>query len=332
MRPIEPAEARAVLSNNVSEDVLNEVLAYEPTSIPAEQWAGLRAFCLGLLPYLTPVSAEAFRKQMQALLKFLTWAQRYGYPLDVDVLFTKDMVESWRDIAHKEVARGESTMTGRTVGDYVWRLHGIGPLLNPDGGWPARRSDLEGRSSAHLRGPYTDEELALFDDAIATMRPGASRDRAQAFMTMGLGFGPQPGEYRVLRTSHIRVIDGLVWVAVPGERSRLVPVAEPHGDELLRMRAIDPDAPMANIAKGKNALMRAARSTRLGAKVPTLSPQRLRTTWMVDRLRAGVDPRLMFEWSGLNSMENLPDLVSYLPPPDESASLTAMFSNPRRPS
>lgn len=94
VRPIEPAEARAVLSNYVSGEVLNEVLAYEPTSIPAEQSADLRVFCLGLMPYLTPVSAEAFRKQMQGLLKFRRWAQKCGYPLDVEVLFTKEMVES----------------------------------------------------------------------------------------------------------------------------------------------------------------------------------------------------------------------------------------------
>lgn len=330
MRPIEPSEARAVLSNYVSEEVLDEVLAYEPTSISAEQWEGLRAFCLGLLPFLMPVSTEAFRKQMQALLKFLTWAQTCGYPLDVEVLFTKDLVETWRDVAHKEAAQVGSKMTGRTVGDYVGRLHGLGPLLNPDGGWPPRHSDLEGRSSSHLRRSYTDDELELFVEAISTMPQGRSRDTAEAFLTIGLGFGPRPREYRVLRTSHIRVVEGQVWVAVPGDRERLVPVAKPHDEALLRMRAIDPDAPMAQVAEGKNALARAARSTRLGAKAPTLSPQRLRTTWMVDRLRAGVDPRLMFEWSGLNSMENLPDLVSYLPPPDESASLAAMFTNPRR--
>ena len=194
MRPIEPGEARAVLSHYLTDEVLDEVLAYEPTSVSAEQWGQMRAFCLGLLPYLTPVSTEAFRKQMQPLLKFLGWARTCGYPLQVEVLFTKEMVETWRDVAYKDAASRKPTIKKKTVTDYVSRLRQMGPRLNPDGEWPPQASDVDGGVKRHLRGPYTDEEIALFEDAIATMPAGPSREQARAFMAMGLGFGPQPGE------------------------------------------------------------------------------------------------------------------------------------------
>lgn len=329
MRPIEPAEASAVLSNYVSEEVLDGVLKYEPDSVSPDQWATLRSFCLGLVPLLTPVSTEAFRKQIQPLLKFLTWAQRSGFPLRLESLFTAEQVETWRDVAYKDANSARPSIKKETVTDYVSRLRQMGPRLNPDGGWPPEVGDVDGGVKRHLRDPYSDDDIALFADAVSTMPAGVSRQRAEAFLTMGLGFGPTPGEYRVLRTSHIKVLDDEVWIAVPGDRARLVPVATPQADALLRMRAKEPDAPMSVIAEGKNGLAQAARSTRLGAKVPTLSPQRLRTTWMVDRLRAGVDPRLMFEWAGLASMESLPDLVSFLPSPDGGASLARMRVDPR---
>ena len=330
MHPIQSTEAPGVLSNYLSEEVLDSVMAYQPDSISADQWNALRGFTLGLLPLLRPVSEDAFRKQMQPLLKFLMWTYTSGYTLKVESAFTAERVETWREVAFKEVSSKHSTVTETTVGDYVSRLRSMGRLINPDGGWPPVAGDIPGGVKRHLRAPYTDAEVVMLRQAVATMPAGLARDKAHVFLTVGLGFGPQPGEYRHLLTSHITVASDGIWVAIPGKRARLVPVANPHINDLVRLKAMQPDGPLIPVTDNPNSLSRTVKALRLGEKAPSLSPQRLRTTWMLDRLRAGVDPRPLFEWAGLATLNGLQDLLSYMPEAEVGPSVSAMRLAVRR--
>jgi hypothetical protein len=326
-------ELEAVLSG-LPTDVVETVLDYTPVSVSEEEWASIRPFLVSALPPLEPQTVDAVKKHLYPLLAFASWGLAEGIPLTIGSLFVAENVETWREVAHRRAKSGggrSGRMSTGTVSDYVSRLRWMGPILNPVGHWPPTPGAIPGGVKRHLRGQYTDDEVRTLDRLVGTLRPGRQRDLAESVLVCGLGFGPQPGELLRLEAGClVERADGLS-VAVYGDRPREVPVGEAWADRLRRIAAQSGGNRLVPVAASKNALTHALKSLQLGPDAPLLSPARLRTTWMVDRLRAGADPRvLLLDWAGLTSLSNLPDLVSHLPGPDRDASLAVARLDPRR--
>lgn len=314
--------------------VIETALNYQPVSVSAEQWAAIRPFLVSALPPLEPQTVDAVKKHLSPLLAYGAWGLEAGIPLTLDAMFMAENVETWREVAHARAKRhggSSGRMSTGTVSDYVARLRWMGPILNPAGHWPPVPGVIKGGVKRHLRGPYSDDEITTLSMLVATMRPGRQHLLAQAVLTCGLGFGPQPGELLTLTASSLREGDDGLWISIEGERRREVPVADPWADRLRRLAGQASEGPLLPVGASKNALGDALKALQLGPNAPLLSPNRLRTTWMVDRLREGVDARvLLLEWAGLTTLQNLPDLMSHLPGPDLEASLAAARINPRR--
>lgn len=308
------------------DDVVSRALVYKPQSISDAVWEAIRPLLLEALAELNPPSVTSFYRDTRGMLPFLTWCHLRGFALDRAVVFHPEHIETWSDWAHDEVEAKRSKLTKSTVTDYTTLLRRLGPKLNPGAPWPPRSSRVPGGVKKGLRACYTDAEVALLDRSIAKMPEGDRKRLAVGTIAMGLGFGPQVAEAQEFRGRDVLATSEGVFARINGKNERLVPVSEPWATRLTELADLYPDEPFIKIAEGRNAYANAARSINLGRGVPAISPQRMRTTWMVDRLRVGVDARQLRDWAGLESLSFLLDMTTFLPEQDDEVALAAMFA------
>ncbi len=308
------------------DDVVSRALVYKPQSISDAVWEAIRPLLLEALAELNPLSVTSFYRDTRGMLPFLTWCHLRGFALDRSVVFHPEHIETWSDWAHDEVEAKRTRLTKNTVTDYASLLRRLGPKLNPDAPWPPRASRVPGGVKKGLRTNYSDAEVVLLDRGIAKMPDGDRKRLAVGTLAMGLGFGPQVAEAQKFRGRDLLATSEGVFAQIHGKNERLVPVSEPWATRLTELALLYPDEPFVKITDGRNAYANAARSINLGKGVPAVSPQRMRTSWMVDRLRAGVDPRHLRDWAGLESLSFLLDMTEFLPEQDDATALAAMLA------
>lgn len=301
------------------------LLAYRPEAVSNAMWSAIRGDVLQALVRADLKSGESARKSLPALLHFTSWAYTCGLLGDREDFFTPENVEAWREVAARDAHLSNGVLSLGSVADHVSRLRQMGPRVNPHGNWPPKAGKVDGGIRRRLRGPYTDTEVQDWRKAVLTAPNSARRTAAQGFMGLGFGAGLAPRELVLMTSAMVcEEPDGL-WVEVPGPRARRVPVAAPWNALLLHAaRARASESTLLSIPDSKNGLANAAAQLKLFAERQVLSVRRMRTTWMVYRLRAGVDPRLVATWAGLNTLNDLPDLISFMPEPCPDPALAGM--------
>lgn len=179
-------------------------------------------------------------------------------------------------------------------------------------------------SASRALGPYTHDEVDALRVWIRGLRTPLQRQKALTLTALGLGCGLRAGEINRLHRGDISFDDGGVVVAVVTDGiGRKVPMlsswAKPFG-KLVADRDPDqyiwgnPDRTRAN----PNALSEFVTSA--GGQL-TPNTYRMRTTWIVGRLRAGADLRTLLDSAGLERLEKLGEYLAYLPNTDEASFL-----------
>lgn len=311
------SEGLQAMMRDLPVEVQDAMALYRPHRLSDERWNRVREAVLALIPLTAPPSVAAFHKQMSPLIQFTIWTFEAGFPLDGASMVTPERVETWREMEHQRINKGQSLYTKATINDHVSRMRQMGPLINPTAGWAPKVGRVPGGVSKAVRDPYSDKELARLAAELHTMPEGPRKEQARAIWAMGLGFGPTAGEMGAMTGAMIRRDGDVVWADIPGSKERSVPVAAPHDTVLWELAATAGDGKLLVItAKHKNALGEAMRSITLGRKSAVLAPAILRTTWMMDRLRAGVDPRVVARYAGLRTLTTVMELLPRLPEPD----------------
>lgn len=324
------SEGLRALMRDLPVEVQEAMALYRPQRLADERWSEVREWVLAVIPLTKPPTVEAFLKQMSPLIQIALWTHESGFPLDTESMVTPERVETWREVAHLRIAKGDSTLSKATVNDYVSRLRGMGPLINPTAGWAPKAGRVKGGVGKALREPYSDKDRVRLSAELTTLVDDLRKQQARAIWNMGLGFGPNPGEMAAMTGSMIVLDDDGVWAEIPGKKARRVPVADPYADELVAIAAEVGTGKLLPVpAKHKNALGETCRVITLGRKSAVLSPMRLRITWMVDRLRAGADVRSVTAWAGLETTRSAMELLAYLPEPDLAEQITLMRRDPR---
>lgn len=325
MPPLVDAEARRMIAPIDRDDVVERALEYRPHRLSDAVWDEIRPLFLDCLATLNPPSVMSFYRDSRAMMPFLAWGHLRGFAMTREDLFQPELIETWSEWQQDEiVARRETKLTKKSVSDYTTALRGLGPQLNESAPWPVKNAVVPGGAHKGIRPGYTDHEVGLMVRAVHNMPEGDKKRLAWGTLVMGLGFGPAVAEAQQFTGRDVVSTTEGVFAALGSDRERLIPVVATWVDALLALAAEFPDVPFIRITAGRNAYANAIRSVELGRDVPVISPQRLRTTWMVDRLRAGVDPRVLRDLAGLTSLSFLLDLVPYMPDPDEAAAHTAM--------
>jgi len=259
-----------------------------------------------------------------ALTGFCTWAHTVrGLPLSARLLFNPRTIDLYLRDAQLENELGKRLEKG-TVATYGSVLRAFAKATGADDG-----SQIRALGARDAKAPYTQEEIDTFR-VWARTRQGKTRiAQAEALIALGFGAGLHGGEIRTIRTRDIRRTGG-VAVTIPGgarraksstvSLPRTVPVLRVWSPVLLAAIAdLDPDDYVFSRRPEPGDADAITRFVdRSGVKQPKtpvlkLNGYRMRTTWVVGRLAAGVDIRALLAAAGLQRLENLADYLAFVP-------------------
>lgn len=194
-----------------------------------------------------------------------------------------------------------------------WMLSAIGRAYQPHL-WPRPSSTRRVRDP---RAPYGEHEQEDFTTFASQYRAVYGDARIEATVAAGFGGGLAPEDFRVVRGSDVRGdAHGDLCIRVAGGRllDRTVPVL-PEWSELLADAADAMGAQLLVSGTHDNTRNLTERVTvplrKLGG--PPLGFRRMRSTWLIGRLAAGVPERVLREFAGLNDSATFSFLDPHFP-------------------
>lgn len=253
--------------------------------------------------------------------RYVDWAQRVrGLPLNVRLLFNPEVIDLYvRDaVAAKRLAKA-------SVASYASIL-----MLASRTYFPADSGETRTLGRRELLAPYTSGEQQYIRIWASRQTSELRRYRAETLAALGLGCGLRAGELLNVRGGDIAT--GALTVAVrSGTNPRVVPVlpvwvpvlqhaADTLSDGLYLFSRTDRPY-------GANAINQFVSA--VGSDVP-ISTYRMRTTYIVGRLAAGVDIRAILQAAGLERLEKLNDYLAHLPALDPQVANAQLRSEARR--
>lgn len=319
---VAPAPDLSLLAAPVQE----AITSYRPTTLTDARWAELRPLCRRLMTGYAPPSPTAARSTGTVLVAFLDWAaQRPGRvnrstPLTAEELQTSGLVEAYL---------AQLTAPDASVATYRSVLRRAVRALDPD---PAATIAYQ-----PVAGPYSAAECAALVRLARNQPTGPRRRELCVIVGLGLGAGLDGRDLRGVLPSDVTDVElpdgtsGLL-VAVRGDRPRTVPVRQAYAplvQEALALHAAERrgrQKPLLGVKQGRRnitnpALARAVTATDTGVDIAV---NRLRATWLVACLSAGVPLGGLLQAAGLRSARTLTDLLPYCPAPDTDA-VTALL-------
>lgn len=257
--------------------------------------------------------------------RYVDWAHRIqGLALVPGLLFNREVI----DLFIREALKARQ-LSKSSVAAYRSVLNRVAEIYLPslDAALPA---PVGARA---ITAPYTASEL----DAIApwrrSQRTPLLRRKATALVALGIGCGLRAREILALRRTHVDLSgNGDVVVTVwSGETVREVPMtnrwARSFSDLVGELEPDnfvfgDPNRTRSN----PNAIGEFIQSANGGF---ALNTYRMRSTWIVGRLAAGVDLRTLLDAAGLERLEKLAEYVPFLPEPDDDSFARLRVEGPR---
>jgi hypothetical protein len=263
---------------------------FSPQNVPAETWARVEDSVRDAVRQAAPDRYHRAAGLLNAVSQFALWADTVGLPTAPEQLFQPALIDRFviEGPSHLQVA---SRMNYRTI---LWR---VGQAVQGTTLFPDKPASLGGKLDA--KAPYTQAELAALISATRALGSEHLRRNCFATIVLGLGAGLHSREMsRAVGTDvsldgDILVIEVIEVIEVIGEKARTVPV-HLHWEEHLRTLAEESGSrPLIIPTREKirdyhmtNLCDLAAR--RFTSGTPRLSPLRLRNTWIVGLISAGV--------------------------------------------
>lgn len=305
-----------------------DALEYVPRLEPGV-WLQVRSLVIEVISGLDIELASYARTTIRAVARLGAYCVSIGRaPTLMDAL-TPEIVESF---AARERATAASRASGAAiVSNDVARLRTIGRTLRPDLAWPING---EPGSKRIMQPPYTDAECAAFAASAGALQARADVRAVRGVLALGLGAGLAGGELHRVRTDDVSIDDaGTTWVAVRainGHVTRTVPVAMPWNQVLTQALATTTgplDRYVVPVTRRSSSLSDVLSRIARRNRALTIDTHRLRTTWLSQRIHAGVPLHTLMTYAGLTSAETLTQIARMLPaqPVDAAVSeLTAV--------
>jgi len=270
---------------------------------------------LAAWPYTHRVVAEAARvstraprnaaKYLSHLSDFAAWAHAQGVPLAPEALLDPDVIERYIAIGMSG-SKDSTRATRRAILRRVAR-HCASPPQDLPLPIAYRR----------VRPPYSPEEIRGLL-ALASAQPTPSRRRTlRAILHLGLGCGIASRDLAWVRGQDVELLtDGPVSVTVSGgTRPRSVITLQAHETALLEIARSAPSGLLiGGTTRGRRNVTRGPLESVVGGEdLPRLETARLRSTWLLTRLRAHTPLPALMNAAGLTTVRPLEDLLHHCP-------------------
>ncbi|OLT17498.1 hypothetical protein BJF80_16920 [Serinicoccus sp. CUA-874] len=283
---------------DVNRAIHDRIQGYRPQakSIPADEWMEVADFTREAVRIAQPSTPGVATTELKVVAQFANWCRGQSLPLDPETILTPAWVNEYdRQKLRGSLARKDERARLRRIAVAATRKAPWGPV--PDA---VRRSPM--------LPPYSDVELAL----LATLADGQPtsrvRDAAAAILALGLGCGFRSREIIYSRAGDIEPGPDFVTVTTYGEAPRRVPVLPRYAPLLRKLSTRSPDA---RLVPGGDRLDNVMKKFRKVGGI-TIQPTRMRTTWLVDVLNAGVTVPELLVVSGMSTTHSLLRYAEFL--------------------
>ena len=292
------------------EDVKGADRAFEP-EIDTTVWLAVRDFvtaavsdCEGKTPYSASVLHGA-------ATHLSAWAwQSAGLPLEREVIFHRDTIARF-------IATGASHWKPAGRGNLRSQLLRMAEVLLNRSMSLRRLGALPPSEAAR---PYSEKELISLRNWASSQSTAFRRTNAAVLLALGAGAGLSASEIGQLRIGEIHVDPVGVVVHVSGERARAVPVMRRWETVLIERAASLPSESFAfrenHTVDYPNLI--SSFVTRSGTMRVRPTSQRLRATWIVHHLAAGIPVVQLMLASGVESLEAFTRYVKFVPEVDQT--------------
>ncbi len=283
-----------------NESVRLTVESYVPRrGITLDQWERLGPRVRNAVLSLVPSSPDRARRDLWYLANFFAWAEGAGLTVELSTALNPDNVNRYCGLM-KEGGERASTRS---------HLRRIGRSLTPVQ-WPHGNGDKRNESE----GPYTDKDRALLFERAEAIQPASLRGFAIGLLAVGLGCGPSASELPKIRGDDVRKKGDAVILQV-GDRS--VPCRVEY-EALVSERALHRRGDVLLAPRIDTQIFRVHQQWE-GLPL-RLRVARLRLTWLVDLLAAGVPPQAIMRAAGLRSVHSLDIALRFVSMPNDSDS------------
>jgi len=269
-------------------------------------WRVIEAFVRAAVTDAQPSTPYAARDLLSVTSRYVLWCwQTAGLTLDRKVVFDRLVIEEF-------IARGCPALSSASRGNRRSQLLRMSEALLGSEGSPARLAPLP--PSDPVR-PYSSSELVALRSWAATQSTPTARRDAATLVALGAGAGLAVEDITGLTAGMVAVDDLGVLLAVPGRRSRLVPVLASWETPIIEATAVIPaDRPLfreRRTTPDKNFVANFVdRSAGVGIKP---SVQRLRATWIVGHLATRTPVVAFMAAAGVESLEALTRYLRFVP-------------------
>lgn len=278
-------------------------------AIPPEEFEHVRGFVEEVHAALEAAGVSYAEGDVyRAVGRLAYWCWLRGIPLDADVVLDDATISRWMATGLRELAiatrrnyRAIARTAGRVLADPRTLPVKVPSVPTPRAEWP-----------------YTSREIGVLTVWAAGQRTAYARHNAVAMVALGLGCGLRAHEFLTLRGRDVTVDDAGVMVTVTaGQWPRTVPVLARWEAEVADLAAeVDPGAylfrPDREVSRPNSVhvFLRDANPPECG-----VSLNRMRVTWIVGHLTAGVPLAALLQAAGIVSVTSLERYARYLTDP-----------------
>jgi hypothetical protein len=306
MSPVNPFPASAVLNAEAADAIERYVPNVEATGCDAALWVVVGPVVRDWITRCCPSSHRVVYDHMLAFTRLAL----YGYveigTLEIRDLFIPDQIRFLVDVTHNSLTYGARKQLR-------FRLIRAGRLLNP-GAWPVNPEPIP---RTDVKDPYTAAEEQAFRTAAEFMSP-ATRLSSIAIVALGFGAGLDGRWTKFVRGTHIVTEPDGLWVRLVADGDRLVPVRDRYVDDLTDIAEQTGDG----LVLGGERVHRNRASWTTDRIVVDgigkLNSARMRSTWFVALMNAGVDVRAIQEYAGFTTLRTLQEVLRFVDPPDHT--------------
>jgi site-specific recombinase XerC len=282
------------------------ILRYRP-QLSTVQWNAVREFTIENAVRMRPRTFENVRRLMTMSARFNAWVwTTTGTALTVERVYTQNNVYRYLQACLPKHSEGHRWGFVRQLGVIADTLAGTDVKRMPAPKVAGRR-------------PFTMSEVATMHSWASSLTTELKRQNAWAVLGLAGGAGLRSEEIVEISVSDIDVVDGRVFVNVPGRRARRIPVMSPWNRTLLRSIQNRPNAGD-DVFRGyrlEEYRPRAIQNflTDHPARVRA-TVSRLRSTWLVAQIEKGLDVQVLKYIAGVSSSASLEKHIAFARTPN----------------